>query len=123
MSHVFLIDPDAKKIVRVEHLNGTSPKLDSEKLAELDAEAKQKGYRVTVCTGPLANLGVLCTNYPVDHDLVFTESIRVTEAGALTFEQFDPVLNSRDVAMYAPGQWIYCGTGSVTLADQDGGQA
>ena len=121
MSHVFLINPDAKKIVRVEHLNGTSSKLDSAKWEELNIEAEQKGYRAELCTSPLVSLEVIHPDAPVYHDIVFSDSIRVTEAGALTFDRFDPVLNSHHNSIYAPGQWIYCGTGNVTLADRDGG--
>lgn len=123
MSHVFLIDPDAGRLVRSYHFEGNPATEDPGKWAEIHSEAKEKSYRVTLVTEPLTRLEVVGHGDVDNHPWVFADSIRVTEVGALTFDRFSPIRASRDLSFYAPGHWVYCGAQGQSLAPRKEGRA
>lgn len=123
MWHVFLIDPDAGRIVRSYHFDGNPTTEDPETWEEIKREAEEKDYRVTLVTETLTRLEVVGHVDVDEHEWVFADSIRVTEVGVLMFDRFSPIRASRDLSFYAPGQWVYCGAQGRSIARQDGGQA
>lgn len=123
MWHVFLIDPDAEQVVRAHHFDGNPTTKDPETWEEIKREAKEKGYRTTLVTEPLTRLNVMDRDGTDAHDWVFADSIRVTEAGALTFDRLNPIRPSRDLSFYAPGHWVYCGAQGQSLAPRKEGRA
>lgn len=123
MWHVFLIDPDAERIARAYYFDGNPANEDPETWEEIKCAAKEKGYRVTLVTESLTRLEVMDHGGTDEHEWVYTDSIRVTEAGALTFDRLNPIRPSRDLSFYAPGKWFYCGAQGRSLAARKEGRA